>query len=70
MFSGPFAQGTSGGPGGPHKNQLGSGNLPGNLRHSFEGPDFPPAPFNLGDSFPSTSVHAGCGEPHGIDYCI
>lgn len=58
---GPFAQGTSGGPGGPPKNQLGSGNLPGNLQHSFEGPDFPPAPFNLGDMHP--------GDPHLVaDY--
>ncbi|PWZ33654.1 hypothetical protein Zm00014a_011545 [Zea mays] len=72
---GPFAQGTSGGPGGPPKHQLGSGNLPGNL-HSFEGLDFPPAPFNLGDmhpgdphlvaeyaqhGFPKTAAHFGLG---------
>ncbi|AQK96864.1 hypothetical protein ZEAMMB73_Zm00001d011427 [Zea mays] len=34
---GPFAQGTSGGPGAPPKNQLGSGNLPGNIQHAFAG---------------------------------
>nr|CAB3470858.1 unnamed protein product [Digitaria exilis] len=55
---GPFAQGMSGSPHGPRQDQLGSGNLPGNLQQSFGGPDFPPTRFNPGDSFPSTILHA------------
>ena len=55
-FSGAL-QGMSGGPHGPRKDQFGSGTLPGNLQHSFGGPEFPPTRFNHGDSFPSTNLH-------------
>ncbi|OEL27653.1 hypothetical protein BAE44_0011331 [Dichanthelium oligosanthes] len=75
---GPFVQGMSGGAHGPRKDQLGSGNLPGNLQHSFEGPEFPPTHFNPGHmhpgdpnlvaaysqhGFPKESVHFGLGGP-------
>jgi hypothetical protein len=46
----PFVQGMSGVP---RKDQLVSGNLPGNVHHAFDGPEFPPH-FLPGDSFPST----------------
>lgn len=72
-FTGPFAQGMSGGSHGPpHKVQLGSGNLPGNLQHSFGGPEYPPTRFNPGDSFlPLVYMFlVGCGEPYQHGHCI
>ncbi|TKW22413.1 hypothetical protein SEVIR_4G227000v4 [Setaria viridis] len=76
---GPFAQGMSGGSHGPpHKVQLGSGNLPGNLQHSFGGPEYPPTRFNPGHmhpgdpnlvadyaqhGFPKELAHFGLGGP-------
>jgi len=74
---GPF-QGMSGGPHGPRKEQLGSGTLPGNLQHSFGGPEFPPTRFNPGHmhpgdpnlvadyahhGFPTESAHFGLAGP-------
>ncbi|CAN6177551.1 unnamed protein product [Urochloa humidicola] len=75
--TGPFGMG--GGPHGPYKDQLGSGNLPGNLQHPFGGPEFPPTTrFNPGHmhpgdpnlaadysqhGFPKESTHFGLGGP-------
>ncbi|TKW17749.1 hypothetical protein SEVIR_5G388300v4 [Setaria viridis] len=63
--------------GGPRKDQLGSGNLPGNVQHAFDGPEFPPhfLPGHMypGDpnlfadysrhGFPKEPVHFGLGGP-------
>ncbi|KAG2607215.1 AT-rich interactive domain-containing protein 1A-like [Panicum virgatum] len=79
IFRNPGAlQGMSGGPHGPRKDQFGSGTLPGNLQHSFGGPEFPPTRFNHGHmhpgdpnlvadyghhGFPTESAHFGLAGP-------
>ncbi|CAN6201128.1 unnamed protein product [Urochloa humidicola] len=59
--------GMSGGPHGPHKDQLGSGNLPGNLQHSFGGPEFPPTTrFNPGHMHPGDPNLVADYSQHGF----
>ncbi|CAL5053733.1 unnamed protein product [Urochloa decumbens] len=59
--TGPF------GMSGPHKDQLGSGNLPGNLQHSFGGPEFPPTTrFNPGHMHPGDPNLVADYSQHGF----
>ncbi|KAL5206110.1 hypothetical protein ABZP36_034319 [Zizania latifolia] len=72
---GPFLHEMVGGPGGPHKDQLGSGNLPGNGQLDFDNPEFPHTRFHPGDTFVPMNlcgawggggIH-GHGQMHGIE---
>ncbi|KAK1628546.1 hypothetical protein QYE76_002861 [Lolium multiflorum] len=68
---GPFLQGMPAGPGGLRKDQLGPGNLPGNIHHDFGNPGFPPTHFHPGDTFLPRNLHGaehlGHGQLHGIE---
>ena len=59
------------GPGGLRKDQLGSGNLPGNIQHDFDNPGFPHTHFHPGDTFLPRNLHGaeplGHGQLHGIE---
>ncbi|WVZ68152.1 hypothetical protein U9M48_017128 [Paspalum notatum var. saurae] len=59
--TGPFGQGVSGGPAGTRKDQFGSGSIPGNVHHSFDGPAFPPTHFHPG-ARKSLGVHAALSK--------
>ncbi|KAG8093610.1 hypothetical protein GUJ93_ZPchr0012g18836 [Zizania palustris] len=72
---GPFLQGMTGGAGGLHKDQLGSGNLPGKGQLDFDNPEFPHTRFHPGDTFVPRNLHGawgggvthGHGQMHGIE---
>ncbi|KAG8050610.1 hypothetical protein GUJ93_ZPchr0009g564 [Zizania palustris] len=72
---GPFLHEMTSGPGGLHKDQLGSGNLPGNGQLDFDNPEFPHTRFHPGDTFVPMNlcgawggggIH-GHGQMHGIE---
>ncbi|CAM0950053.1 unnamed protein product [Alopecurus aequalis] len=68
---GTFHQGMAAGPGGLRKDQLGPGNLPGNIQHDFGNPGFPHTHFHPGDAFLPRNLHGaehlGHGQLHGIE---
>ncbi|KAJ1286240.1 hypothetical protein BS78_03G338100 [Paspalum vaginatum] len=64
--TGSFVQGMSGGPAGPRKDQLGSGSIPGNVHHSFDGPAFPPTHFHPGHLHPGDPNLAADFSRHGL----
>lgn len=66
---GPFLQGMAAGPGGLRKDQLGPGNLPGNMQHDFGNPGFPQTHFHPGDTFLPRNLHGvePLGHLHGIE---
>ncbi|XP_052138062.1 uncharacterized protein LOC127756726 isoform X1 [Oryza glaberrima] len=68
--AGPFLQGMTGGPGGLHKDQLGSSNFPGSGHHDFDNSEFPRTRFHPGDAFVPRNLHGGGwggGQLHGIE---
>uniref|UniRef100_A0A0A9F5B5 Uncharacterized protein n=1 Tax=Arundo donax TaxID=35708 RepID=A0A0A9F5B5_ARUDO len=56
----------SGAPGGLRIDQLGSGNLPGNAQHAFDGPEFPHACFHPGHMHPDDSNIVADYSRHGF----
>uniref|UniRef100_A0A0D9XX14 RING-type domain-containing protein n=1 Tax=Leersia perrieri TaxID=77586 RepID=A0A0D9XX14_9ORYZ len=66
---GPFFQGMTGAPGGLHKDQLGSSNIPGDGQYDFDNSEFPHTRFHPGDTFLPRNMHRGWGggQLHGIE---
>uniref|UniRef100_J3NBH3 RING-type domain-containing protein n=1 Tax=Oryza brachyantha TaxID=4533 RepID=J3NBH3_ORYBR len=67
---GPFLQGMTGGPGGLHKDHLGSSNLPGNGQHDFDKSEFPHTRLHPSDTFVPRNLHGGGwggGQLHGTE---
>ncbi|XP_062226220.1 chromatin modification-related protein eaf-1-like [Phragmites australis] len=63
---GPFVQGMSGALGGLRTDQLGSGNLPGNVQRAFDGPEFPHTRFHPGHMHPDDHNLVADYSRHGF----
>ncbi|XP_062207451.1 uncharacterized protein LOC133909161 [Phragmites australis] len=62
----PFFQGKSGAPGSLRTDQLGSGNLPGDVQHAFDGPGFPHTRFHPGHMHPDDPNLVADYSRHGF----